>query len=210
MTMYRDIYQDLPSRVYEVWGRIQKAQERETKDRSVTAMLMTAATGFAMPWESLKDVGVGNRDDWNAHPSFAYGDRAHYKSALKRCDAFLSKKITDTASLKSISFRHCADPSDICEAAESGSKGGPLELNQHTVRCVVRVLRNALAHNNIVAFGSSLEQIEKLGFFSENRVGSGCVSTVNGYLVVAMTVAEFQKFLDAWFLMLQPEKPEPK
>lgn len=161
-----------------------------------------------MPWESLKDVGVGNREDWNTHPSFASGDKAHYQAVLKSCGDFLSQKISNITSLRSVSFRHCADQSDVCEVAESGNKGKALELDKHTVRCVVRVLRNALAHNNIVAFGSSPDQIERLGFFSENRVGSGCVSTVDGYFAVTFTVSGLQDFLDAWFGMLAPAKNE--
>jgi hypothetical protein len=209
----------MPSRVFEVWRRTKKNQEesrkketqnKESNDLSVTAMLMAAATGFAMPWESLKNVGSGNRNDWNAHPSFANGNQAHYQSILKSCDKFLSQKISDTASLQSVSFRHCSDQSDICEVAEYGEKGKELELNKHTVRCAVRVLRNALAHNNIVAFGSTPDQIDKLGFFSENRVGSGCVSTIDGYLVVTFATSAFQDFLDAWFLILKPGKNETR
>lgn len=207
MTMYQDIYQDLPSRVYEVWQRTKKPTD-SPRDLSVTAMLMAAATGFAMPWESLKDMGTGNRDDWNAHPSFANGNQEHYQSVLKSCNKFLSQKISDTTSLQSISFRQCSDQSGICDVAEYGDKGKKLELNKHTVRCVVRVLRNAFAHNNFVAFGPDPDQIERLGFFSENRVGSGCVSTVDGYLVVTITTSALQDFLDAWFLMLKPAKNE--
>ncbi|MBK6595910.1 MAG: hypothetical protein IPG23_26270 [Burkholderiales bacterium] len=210
MTAYRDIYCDLPSRVHEVWQLSKAKTDSSQRDLSVTAMLMAAATGFAMPWESLKDVGSGNRNDWNAHPSFAKGDQAHYQSVLKSCDKFLSQKISDNPSLQSVSFRHCSDQSDICDVAEYGNRGKKLELNNHTVRCAVRVLRNALAHNNIVAFGLNSDQIDKLGFFSENRVGSGCVSTVDGYLVVTFTTSAFQDFLDAWFLILKPEKNETR
>lgn len=209
MTAYRDIYQDLPSRVHEVWQRNSGTSDN-ARDLSVTAMLMAAATGLSMPWESLKDVGVGNRDDWNSHPSFANGNQAHYKSVLRVCDQFLSQKISDSASLQSISLRQCADLSEICEAAEYGNKGQALELEERKVRHVVRILRNALAHNNIVAFAANNSQIEKLGFFSENREGSGCTSTVNGYLLVTLTVSAFREFLDAWFGMLQPQNQESK
>lgn len=208
MTAYRDIYQDLPLRVYELWQQNKNATG-SLGDLSVTAMLMAAATGFAMPWESLKDVGSGNRDDWNAHPSFANGNQAHYQSVLKKCNQFLSQRINDIACLQSVSLHQCADLSEICDVAEFGDKGKKLELNRHTVRCIVRILRNALAHNNIVAFGVQSDQIDKLSFFSENRVGSGCVSTVDGYFVVTIATSTFQDFLDAWFLMLQPEKKEP-
>lgn len=82
MTANRDIYCDLPTRVHEVWQRSKAKTDSSQRDLAVTAMLMAAATGFAMPWESLKDVGSGNRNDWNAHPSFANGDQAHYQSIL--------------------------------------------------------------------------------------------------------------------------------
>lgn len=119
MTMYQDIYQDLPGRVHRVWQRTNTSSNSDcTEDLSVTAMLMAAATGFAMPWESLKNVGSGNRNDWNNHPSFANGDQVHYQSILKKCDKFLSQKISDTNSLKSISFLHCSEQSDISGAIE--------------------------------------------------------------------------------------------
>ena len=209
MTMYRDIYQDLPSRVYEVWQQTKNATGNP-RDLSVTAMLMAAATGFAMPWESLKDVGAGNRDEWNAHPSFVNGDQAHYQSVLRCCDEFLSKKIPAIPSLKSVSFRKCSNLSAVSGVAECGDAGEPVELENCNVRCVIRVLRNALAHNNILAFGSKPENIKRLGFFSEYRIGSGCASTVDGYLVVTFSIADFQDFLEAWFLMLRPEKTSPQ
>ena len=203
MSAYQDIYLDLPSRVSEVWKRTKTHPDNESKDLSATAMLMAAAAGLAMPWESLKDVGIGNGSDWNAHPSFANGNQKHYQAVLKSCSAFLAQKISDTESLKTISFQHCQNQIEIRDVAEYGQSG---KTQKHTVRCAVRVIRNALAHNNIVAFGPNPEQIEKIGFFSENRIGSGCVSTIHGYLVLTITTESFAAFLDAWFLSLLPTK----
>lgn len=205
MTMYRDIYQDLPARVYEVWTQNRDATG-SLGDLSVTIMLMAAATGLAMPWESLKDVGVGNGNTWNRHPSFVQGDQSHYQEVLKKCDQFLSKKIADNPSLQTAGLYQCNNLSEICSATEFSNTGRLLAPDQHNVRCIIRVLRNALAHNNIIAFGSSDDQIHKLGFFSEKKISSGCSSAVDSYLLVTITPEALQEFLDAWFHMLRPEK----
>lgn len=208
MTNFVDIYQDLPCRVSKIWRRLQQQGKQQGEcDLAVTAMLMTAATGLAMPWESLKDEGVGNRENWNGHPSFLNEDQKHYQEVLKRCNDFSSKKISEISSLKSISFLHCPSLEGIRDAVEYGNRGETvLPSNQYQVRCLVRVFRNALAHNNIVAFGNNLNQINKLGFFSENRVRSGCESTVNGYFVAAISTSELQDFLTTWFEVITPQK----
>lgn len=205
MSCYQDIYQDLPSRVHRIWQRTKAQSTNDTEDLSVTAMLMAAATGLAMPWENLKDVGSGNSDNWDAHPSFKNDNQPHYRSVLKGCNQFLAKKASDFPCLESISFRKCQKLSEICEVAEYGIKGEKIELNVCQVRCVVRVIRNALAHNNIVAFGSSDSQIDRLGFFSENRTHSGSPSSGESYSVITITKDDFQEFLNVWFQMLCPE-----
>ena len=55
MTAYYDIYSDLPTRVYEVWQRTKVQTSSPQQDFSVTAMLMAAAAGLAMPLENLKN-----------------------------------------------------------------------------------------------------------------------------------------------------------
>lgn len=206
MSMYQDIYRDLPSRVFKVWQQTKTHPEQKTEDLSVTALLMAAATGLAMPWDTLKDVGHGNGNNWNVHPSFVNGNKKHYQAVLERCSAFLAQKISATESLKDISLRHCQSQADIRDTAENSQSGTQLELHKHTVRCAVRVLRNALAHNNIVAFGQTPEQIDWLGFFSENRVGSGCISTIDGYIVLTISKDALADFLNAWFSSLIPKK----
>jgi hypothetical protein len=208
MTNFVDIYQDLPCRVTKVWQRLQQQEKQQGEcDLSVTAMLMTAATGLAMPWESLKDVGMGNSKNWNDPPSFVNGDQRHYKEVLKRCDAFLAKKISQIDSLKSISFLHCPSMEGIRDAVEYGNKDETvLSLDQHQVRCLIRILRNALAHNNIVAFGDNVNEIKKLGFFSEKKTktGNNC-TTKDGYLVLVIDTTAFQTFLKAWFDVIAPQ-----
>ncbi|MFM2073803.1 MAG: hypothetical protein RJB34_108 [Pseudomonadota bacterium] len=207
MSNFVDIYQDLPCRVSVAWQRLQQQDQQQSgkRDLSVTAMLMAAATGLAMPFESLKDVGSGNRANWNDHPSFANGKQPHYKAVLKRCNDFLAQELSTIGYLKSIQFMHCKSMSDIRNAIEYGKQGDPLTTEQCTLRCLVRILRNALAHNNIVAFGNDRNQIKKLGFFAEKRIGFGCESTADGYHVVAMGTTELQVFLTNWFEVITPQ-----
>ena len=136
MTNFVDIYQDLPCRVSKIWRRLQQQEKQQGEcDLSVTAMLMTAATGLAMPWESLKDEGVGNRENWNGHPSFLNEDQKHYQEVLKRCNDFSSKKISEISSLKSISFLHCPSMGGIRDAVEYGNRGKRYCL-QTSIKCV--------------------------------------------------------------------------
>ncbi len=93
MTNFVDIYQDLPSRVSEVWERLRNpGQQKSERDLSVTAMLMAAATGLAMPFGNLNRLENGSDPNWNDHPSFVNGDQRHYQAVLNRCDVFLKQK----------------------------------------------------------------------------------------------------------------------
>lgn len=204
MSNFQDIYRDFPSRVCEVWQRTKTHPDNEAEDRSVTAMLMTAAAGFAMPWENLKEVGLSERDNWNAHPAFDNTDQSSYRDVLKKCAIFFKQKLHECESLQDITFMHCQELADIKPAAENVSGGKALKLKDHNVRCAIRIFRNALAHNNIAAIGTDENHIQKLVFFSENRVGSGCHSTRDGWLVLTISVQSFGAFLDAWFLLLAP------
>ena len=202
MTNFVDIYQDLPSRVSEVLERLRNpGQQKSERDLSVTAMLMAAATGLAMPWEHLKK-GSNNSGE---HPSFNGVDQAHYKSVRTHCEEFLKQKISAVDCLKNnISFMHCQKMSHISDAIEYGNKNETIfNLEEHTLDCFVYILRNALAHNNIVAFGESKEKITKLGFFSESKGKPNCeCKKIGKYLVVGITTRALQDFLDTWFEML--------
>lgn len=202
MTVYRDIYCDLPSRVHEVWQRTQAAEANDAEDRSVTAMLMAAAAGLAMPFENLKDVGIGNGDKWKDHPSFQANDQAKYKETLKACDQFLKQSIEACPGLQSAILLYCGELKEIRAAAESGQGDASLNIAKHKVRFTVKILRNALAHNNIFGIRDHKEQIEKLTFFSQSNWCSNCNRT-DGWDVLVLPVTSFKTFLSAWFELLK-------
>ena len=204
MTAFLNIYGDLPSRVCEVWQRTKGPEHGGHRDLSVTAMLMAATAGLAMPWESLKDTGAGNKQNWDDHPSFQGGDQASYQKTLRAIEQFCDKRLMACARQDELALYHCPSLSDIRTTVEQEGCDHPrLNLQDHKVRFAIKLIRNALSHNNIFALGSNLNEIERLGFFSEHREGHGCQSTVKGWHVLVTSVGAFERFLQTWFAMLQ-------
>lgn len=205
MTAYRNIYQDLPRRVKQLWARLENCAATDSEDFSVTAMLMAAATGLAMPFETLRDLGAGRKKDWNHHPAFQGADQNLYNNSLQACEMFLKKPISECAGLKSCELMVCRNLKDIRETAEQPDQAHiRLEKGKTKTRQALNVLRNALAHNNIVDLPGSNRQIEKLVFFSRNNWCSDC-QRMDGWNVLVITVNDFKLFLDAWFELRQNE-----
>lgn len=202
MTTYRNIYQDLPGRVNRVWQLLSSPQDpNDRDDLSVTTMLMAAAAGLAMPLESLK----GGSDDWKSHPAFQGVEQAQYKKSLKECDDFLKKPISDCEGLKSCDLMICTDLRDIRQTAEHPDQAHAiLNKEKTTTRQALKILRNALAHNNIVDLPGHGCQIEKLVFFSKNNWCSSC-QRMDDWHVLVISVDAFKEFLETWFDMLKDE-----
>lgn len=196
MTAYQDIYRDLPSRVNSVWQRAKTMQENEPVDLSVTAMLMAAAAGLAMP---LEDIRIpARRTPRSGHVTREAEDGAAYETTVQTFKAFFSQSLAGNSLFQDVRFARCTELSDVRDVGEYGG-GTAIELSSHDAGFAFSVLRNALAHNNIVAFGVDVERIEKLSFFSEWRKGRGCKQTVVGWNVVTFSTASFEKFLTFWF-----------
>ena len=203
MTTYQDIYSDLPSRVYEVWRRAKGQTDSSQRDLSVTAMLMAAAAGLAMPFENLKDLGAGNSKKWNAHPMFYAAEKSAYQSALQSCDAFFKQTIKNCAGLGNALLMQCQELKDIRTAAATGQGDAAMDTAKYDVRFALKILRNALAHNNILTLPNSNGEIEKLAFFSRNNWCASC-DRLDGWNVLVIPVPSFETFLKKWFELLKP------
>ena len=206
MTAYRNIYQDLPSRVNRVWQQLSALQApSDGEDLSVTAMLMAATAGLAMPFDSLKELGAGGKKSWNDHPAFQGIHQAQYKKSLTGCDVFLKTPVSGCVGLKSCELVLCTDLKDIKKTVEHPDQAHASLSNEKTsTRQALKILRNALAHNNIVDLPGHGRQIEKLVFFSKNNWCSSC-QRMDGWHVLVISVTAFREFLDAWFEMLKDE-----
>jgi hypothetical protein len=152
LSLYRNLYSDLPIRVYEVWKSTQCANVG--RDFSVTAMLMPGSAGFSMPLELLKDLGVGNRKGWNAHPGFEHTQHDDYARSLKKCES--PNEVT----------RHKGKAiGDVLPAAEHADHSHSLPSDAMSVRELVRILRNAHAHCRVAAQSDTHKDICDLVVF---------------------------------------------
>ena len=194
MTAYYDIYSDLPTRVYEVWQRTKTQEISSQQDLSVTAMLMAAAAGLAMPFENLKDQGVGNGQKWSEHPMFHRAAKSAYRSALASCDAYFKQSINTCDGLNSAVLMQCQKLKDIRTAVTTGHGDATMDTAKYDVRFALKILRNALAHNNILSLPDSGE-IEKIAFFSANNWCPGG-GQGDGWNVLIFPVQSFEIFLD--------------
>ena len=203
MTVYHDIYSDLPTRVHEVWQRTKAQTDSSQRDLSVTAMLMAAAAGLAMPFENLKDLGAGNSKKWNGHPMFHGAERSAYQSALRSCDAFFKQPIQKCAGLDSAVLMQCQELESIRGAATNGQGDAVMDTAKYDVRFALKILRNALAHNNILTLPNSDGEIARLALFARSNWCASC-DRMDGWNVLVIPVQSFEAFLDKWFELLKP------
>lgn len=204
MTNFVDIYQDLPSRVSAVWERLKSMeQQQDQHDLSVTAMLMAAAAGLAMPFENLKDLGAGNSKKLKEHPMFSEVEPAKYKVVLKNCDDFFKKPIRKV--LADACLVQCKKLKDVRDAAFKKQGDATLDTSRYDMRFALKIFRNALAHNNILSIPDAPDapdQISHLAFFSKSNGPSS--SWDEGVNVLIIPAPSFKTFLEKWFELLRP------
>lgn len=219
MSCYEDIYNDFPLRCARLWEGMRDSPV--AKELDVTFMLMAAAAGFATPWEQLKIQPGSAAQHSGGHPAFHRHDQKAYEKSLAvivkvldqrlhSSDLFRDAKLTDWSCglVKSID--------QILDAVEMHSFQ-KTDMGEARTRDIVKILRNAIAHNNIYAFsrksregGGQDQRISELAFFSEKVEFSEDVKIVQGFDVVAMPVGDFQGFLNGWFSLLKRAQPRGK
>jgi hypothetical protein len=209
MSYYKDIYNDFPLRCGKLWIKLR--EQAKDKKLDVTFMLMTASGGLVTPWEHLKHNALGS-DEEKRQPAFTPGNDEHYKEVLK---AFT--RAIDCAPAKSPLFRNLdIDQWKIRQLYKANeiinyvqnpdeSIGRPYHLN--SARDIIKIFRNALAHNNFHAFNrSGATEIDEIAFFSED-LGDYNEKTkrrdIQGYNVVSIPHIDFSEFLDEWFKLLK-------
>ena len=207
MSFYADIYNDFPLRCGRLWAEMRESPV--AKELDVTFMLMAASAGFATAWEQLK-IQPGQADCHSGrHPAFLGYKPDLYRRSLEIVNEELSKTLDHSSLFEKANFAHwfkgqVAGIGDIRETVEMRSM--PTDnCSASKVRDVIKVLRNAIAHNNLHAFArnhmglSPDNKISEITFFSEAKKGT----TVVGYDFISMPVADFKNFLDSWFALLK-------
>lgn len=186
MSEYRDFVHDFASRCQEVLQAF--LQPARSRDREVTLLLMAAAGGFVMSYERLRD------DQGFPQPPI---DRHRYAAAGQELARILEERIAASPLLQGQdSWRGGA----LVSAA--GAPDGWPELRDPArfsadapVSQVVRGLRHAVAHGNVLTRSSQGGQIAELVF-----VSGGIGNVPLRYVLVAPD--DLARFLHKWFAAL--------
>lgn|GEM_PF-2608235 len=207
MSLYQNIYKDLPNRCMRLWTQIEQSQNPEQEDLTVTTMLVIASAGLAMPWEHLKHESPNKESTWRDHPAFKGVSPKIYDSAMETLRKNFSQKLTQSPLIyqdKNNAWRisECTELKEVRDVAEYGD-GRPLDNGKITVNRLLKCMRNALAHNNICAFGNNHGQIDRLSFFSEIIEYSNRERKVIGYEVATISTEGFRYFLKEWFKLIE-------
>ena len=203
MSLYIDIYNDLPLRCAEVWEKYRASAAEQ--GREVTLMLMAATAGFAMPWDKL------SRKDDSALIRSIDKNRKSYDKAVDKLVKELSKTISDKENelfegvyFDNWKYFQIPDLSNIKNIIEMGlNKNEKPDLLKN--RAVLKILRNALAHNNLHAPGDGIGgEISFITFISQIVEDKKVV----GFHVLTLSVRDFEIILDNWFNFMKKIKKQ--
>jgi hypothetical protein len=97
---------------------------------------------------------------------------------------------------------HCQKLDSVREAATQGHGDAALDVSRHDIRFGIRILRNALAHNNLFSLPQNNGgQIEKLVFFASSGWHTDNAGE-KGWYVLVVQVDNFKAFLNEWFKLM--------
>lgn len=180
MGAYKNFISDFPSRCNELLN----TQILQGK-RDVTLMLLLASSGIIIPLERLKA---------SEHIS---GDRETYNLASQKIDnlantCFLGSEFWIENPLsweqgKIVNLTGRINPYELIHIAKPVTK-------EKKVREVINLLRNSLAHGNILTMGG---QISEIIFLKRNSDFKKTSDIEYGFLIVSPN--DFREFLINWF-----------
>jgi hypothetical protein len=188
MSAYKDFVSDFPARCLDILRMAEKPAR--VQQREVTLALLVASAGFVVPFERLGD-----------HPT---GDATRYAEASRKLNGLLTEKFLSSAlatgatswcggKLASVS----GDPDSWPEMTQPKKLSG-----EKTVRGVVKVVRDALAHGNIFTHG---DQISKIIFVHCHYVYRDGSKEYKEADFITASPDDFLIFLKAWFEFLKSE-----
>ena len=198
MSNYNDFIVDFPARCQDVLKLAYGPAE--AIDREVTLLIMTAAAAFLVPFERLRP-GMST-----AHPA---QDRRQFSKVAQRLDSELGRSFLESP----FHDGKLGEPGSW-SVGRMDSREAPIECKPLTKETragqVLAIIRNALAHGNLLTIGSSTigdkpSPIEALIFQAEDRKDGSLV----GYKYVYVSPTDFHCFLGRWFAFLKEQSIPP-
>ncbi len=191
MTQYKNLVQDYPNRCSEILNSF--IQQATSIDREVTLLLMATAGGFVMPYERL-------RSDTVIKP--APIDRDNYKKETDKLNSILTKPIKESQFFKDLMskwrFSKPNKPVKKNEILDAYHNAERIDANKKVVE-VVKIIRNSIAHGNVLSIPDNYEQIQDIIFLAGGEKPDG---TIIPYKLIVLTPKELETFLFIWFELL--------
>lgn len=154
----------------------------------MTLALMVASAGLVVPYERLKGDGR-----WGAHPS---GDRKTFADAAGKLDLLLRQPFRSSCLWTETNSTWYSGKLDSVTGDPDSWKGlqntRPISKDK-TVRTVLNVIRDALAHGNIWTLRNPIEEI----IFVKSVTDADTVPPKFSFVSVAPD--EFRHLLEKWF-----------
>ncbi|TLS66497.1 hypothetical protein FEF65_10030 [Mariprofundus erugo] len=188
MSAYKDYIRDYPTRCLALLDALDAIESQRVqlpkglaniRKHNVTYILSLASTGIVVPWERLQ----------KRHRS---GDSVQFSESVCKLErlkgsCFIGSEVWPEQATGSWKFRKgLKKDSDVDGWALSAAS----MTKAKTSSCVLRVLRNALAHGNISVLGDPIDQIV---FYSKEHDADDA-----DYQLVVVSVSDFVKFLRYW------------
>jgi hypothetical protein len=183
MSEYRDFVQDFAGRCQDVLATF--LEPARARDREVTLLLMAASGGFVVSYERLQ-----------ANHTFPQPllDRERHTAAREKLRGILEQAMDQSTLLKGQnSWRGGTLAAAVCPPDDWPELREPARFPPEApVAELVRGLRNAMAHGNVLTRSRRTTQITQLVF-----VYGGTRSAPLRYMLVSPT--DLGRFLSEWF-----------
>lgn len=191
MTAYRDWFSDFPNRTLDVLQDLKQVKNGNLwRKRSVTILLMTACSGFVIPFERLDR---NRADDLGQDiPNEAKGIRAKLKFEHPFIESIF------VTSVEHWLEGHVPSIEGAVDSWLDVKQTRPLAEKWLTKDILCR-LRNALAHGTVWTSPANLDQeIRKLVFVERHDPGK----PGSGFDFIILPIHEFEHFLKIWLEQL--------
>lgn len=201
MALLVDFADEFPARCSEVLSAGIGAMRG--RGREVTFLLMVASSGFLMPFERLRPPETSGSaehflDDRGAHPEAA--DRLDELLGSPFLESTLASGFFGEWSLAKVKPENLGGLQ-----SRTGAAFRPISKDKQVVS-VLKILRNALAHGNVLTRGE--QAIERIVFISELRSRSQDAAmagrgVLQHYECLSTSPAALESFLREWLSFLE-------
>lgn len=181
MSSYDNFIRDFPSRCRDLLKMFQDKAELENRD--VTLLLSIASTALLIPYARLRERNHPSSDFHNFH-SAARSMDTEMKGYFRK--SVLSNSTGRPWGICNLEITNGCYPENISTLCR------PISAKKQT-ETVIKIIRNALAHGNILTLGSPIEKVFFLSKPFKEATRYDCIS---------VTIDDFKFFLDKWFEFL--------